>query len=498
MKSVVLTGLVVALVGGCSVQAGDGVQGVPGEPGANGEAGPPGHAGDAGVPGEAGPKGDPGDAGPPGEVGEAGPVGPQGDAGPKGDTGDAVWVRVDGGIAFQGGNVGIGMGVVDPGSSLSVNSRITLTGGEHALVGWSGNLPGGSPSFYLGDGTWGMFDGTALGIGTPTAKPIEFGTNGVKRLAITADGNVGIGTATPDARLNVVGGSVHFGTGTSVDLERSTDDAAANSIAFLKSRGSSGASRTAAAPNDLLGTVSWNAWNGTSWASGALIAAYSRSTPGATAVPTELVFATAKPGDTSPSARVRILYSGDLVVESGGHLQVDGCTSSGMSGGTLTCTSDARLKHDIAPLPTATLAKLSQLRPVTYRWNDPPKHGGYDGPVTGMLAQEVETIFPEWVGTDKDGFKTLNLGALPVVLTQAVKELKVDNDGLRARVAALTSDGRERDDRLATLEARLRDSPPSLTEQGILGHARSYGEALIVAAAVLFGLRGRRRAKRAA
>ena len=35
----------------------------------------------------------------------------------------------------------------------------------------------------------------------------------------------------------------------------------------------------------------------------------------------------------------------------------------------------------------------------------PEKQGGLTGTQIGLVAQEVEEVFPEWVGTDADGMK---------------------------------------------------------------------------------------------
>jgi hypothetical protein len=43
------------------------------------------------------------------------------------------------------------------------------------------------------------------------------------------------------------------------------------------------------------------------------------------------------------------------------------------------------------------LSKLTQLRGVTFTWINPAEHGGYTGVQGGFIAQEVEKIFPQWV-----------------------------------------------------------------------------------------------------
>ncbi len=103
-----------------------------------------------------------------------------------------------------------------------------------------------------------------------------------------------------------------------------------------------------------------------------------------------------------------------------------------MSSGTTCSTSDIRLKKDIAPLQDS-LDKISQLRGVTYHWKDPSRGKDLE---MGLIAQEVEKIFPELVGTDGEGWKTMQYERLVSPLVEAVKELKADNDNLRAGLKA--------------------------------------------------------------
>ena len=42
-----------------------------------------------------------------------------------------------------------------------------------------------------------------------------------------------------------------------------------------------------------------------------------------------------------------------------------------------------------------------------------------------MIAQDVETVIPEVVHTDKDGFKSVEYDKLTAVLIEAVKEMKL-------------------------------------------------------------------------
>ncbi|QHJ07846.1 tail fiber domain-containing protein [Hymenobacter busanensis] len=87
--------------------------------------------------------------------------------------------------------------------------------------------------------------------------------------------------------------------------------------------------------------------------------------------------------------------------------------------------SDVRFKQDVRPLGGA-LAAVRQLRGVRYRWNAlGVQHGGTAGAEqVGLLAQEVERIYPELVSTDAQGYKAVNYAQLTPVLLEAIKELE--------------------------------------------------------------------------
>jgi len=111
-----------------------------------------------------------------------------------------------------------------------------------------------------------------------------------------------------------------------------------------------------------------------------------------------------------------------------------------------TCSSDARLKTNILPF-VPVLDKLVKLQPVHFDWNAeqyPDYHFG-PGRNSGLLAQDVETVFPEMVGVDDHGYKTVNYSELPYLTLAAIRELKTENDSLHAQLAALQ-------ERLARLE----------------------------------------------
>ncbi|MES2397536.1 MAG: tail fiber domain-containing protein [Bacteroidota bacterium] len=99
-------------------------------------------------------------------------------------------------------------------------------------------------------------------------------------------------------------------------------------------------------------------------------------------------------------------------------------------------TSDIRLKKDVMTISNA-LAKVEQLRGVYFNWrSDEFKDRNFDTThQVGVIAQEIEKIFPEVVSTDADGYKSVEYSKLVGVLIEAIKEqqqtisnLKSEND----------------------------------------------------------------------
>jgi len=76
----------------------------------------------------------------------------------------------------------------------------------------------------------------------------------------------------------------------------------------------------------------------------------------------------------------------------------------------------------------SVLERVRRIRGVSYAWREDvegaPRVSGPPGTrELGVLAQEVEEVFPEAVRTDRDGLKSVDYLGLVAVLVEAVKEL---------------------------------------------------------------------------
>jgi hypothetical protein len=94
---------------------------------------------------------------------------------------------------------------------------------------------------------------------------------------------------------------------------------------------------------------------------------------------------------------------------------------------TFNTTSDIRLKDNIRTFESA-MDVVSQLRGVRFAW----KETGVE--TVGLIAQEVEKVLPELIGTNADtGLKSVSYANMVAVLIEAVKELKAEIEELKKR-----------------------------------------------------------------
>jgi hypothetical protein len=117
-------------------------------------------------------------------------------------------------------------------------------------------------------------------------------------------------------------------------------------------------------------------------------------------------------------------------------------------GGSWSALSDMRAKAAIQPL-TNSLGRLLQLHGVTFEYTDAARaqFGERSGPHMGMVAQQVEQVFPSWIDTGTDGYKRLTFRGFEAVAVEAVRELD----------ARVTANSQEALVRIADLERENAD-----------------------------------------
>ncbi len=113
------------------------------------------------------------------------------------------------------------------------------------------------------------------------------------------------------------------------------------------------------------------------------------------------------------------------------------------------------------------LDKVSQLVPKTYHWRSeeyPNKKFGTQKEY-GLVAQDVEKIFPDMVENDANGLKAIHYERLPILAVQAIKELKTLYDHEKSVSSDLSLRLRSVTGELAAVKTHCNASLSSVAEE---------------------------------
>ncbi len=151
--------------------------------------------------------------------------------------------------------------------------------------------------------------------------------------------------------------------------------------------------------------------------------------------------------------------------------------------GSLNMVSDKRLKENIMPFGSA-LAQIEQIK--TYRYN--MKADEDKSVVFGVMAQELENIYPELVNTANDDMKTKSVNYIGLIapMIEATKELRAENTALRAELASIKTAQADTDMQLQKINDQLA-LLNNITGQNI-GKKASMQPALWLLLGLLMGL----------
>jgi hypothetical protein len=150
-------------------------------------------------------------------------------------------------------------------------------------------------------------------------------------------------------------------------------------------------------------------------------------------------------GNGSPGTR-----SDALSLDSNGDLEISG---------TLTESSDRRLKTSIRPLKGETMAKLLRLRPVRYQFKNQKTHPA--GEQIGLVAQDVRTEFPALVSGENGDALSLSYSKFTAVLLKGLQEQQAELEAKEDDIATLKAENEEFEERLAALERQNASALPA-------------------------------------
>ena len=306
-------------------------------------------------------------------------------------------------------------------------------------------------------------------------------TAGSERARIDSSGRLLVGTSTSRSdfvgispRLQVEGTDQSSST---ISAARNSNDAAGPALLLAKSRGTTAGAVTVVQNNDLLGGVYFMGADGTNVEIGAQITGEVDGAPGNNDLPTRLVFSTTADGASSPTSRLVIKESGDIVIpatsatagfwigtgDSAGNAASAnyrfGQNSTGIGSATfyignaaIQVSSDVRLKENIEDTKLDALNAISQIKVKDFTWNDPSdtsvNNRNARGKWTGLIAQELVEILPFVVNAprkeednsidyESEDRWLLDQSQLCPVLIKAIQQQQEIIVALEARLSAL-------------------------------------------------------------
>lgn len=114
-----------------------------------------------------------------------------------------------------------------------------------------------------------------------------------------------------------------------------------------------------------------------------------------------------------------------------------------IGGGSFSAISDERMKKEIVPFNSG-LEKVLAIQPKKFKYNavEGTPTENYPEIITdkqqyGVIAQDLQNVCPEMVTADENGFLSVDLSNLSLLLINAVKELNTKIGSLEARILAL-------------------------------------------------------------
>jgi hypothetical protein len=372
-------------------------------------------------------------------------------------------------------NTNVGIGTNTPGVKLDVRGQVqmpSLSFQDAAGVGYRDNWLGMADNVDGAKNKW-------LHIGGITDNTDGKGAR--RRIGLFADpimlaGSVGIGTASPGSRLDIVGGAVRTAThpsglGLYVTADSQPDSLGiefrhtngSQGIGFgyntiyatgsnadqplsIHARGAAALTLAANAATLTIGGTQGNVGIGltnpdrslTMFKTGAGTGVYANVKNSNHEILIGVDVAAIVSAMTNSDLQLRTQNTNRVVI-SGADGSFNVLTNAFKPGGGPWSTpSDEKLKKNISPLQ-GVLDRLLSLRGVGFEWKDPEQHGNLTGAQMGLVAQEVAGVFPEWIGKTSDGTLTLSIRGFEALTIEAFRELKQEISATQIAVREIRS-----------------------------------------------------------
>ena len=347
-----------------------------------------------------------------------------------------------GNLSKANGDFAVSLGLNNTASSTSALSvgAFNTTSNLLAQAFGQSNTASGVASLAVGYANTVSASGAmAIGnlINNSTVNSLQIGPSDTAKVTILNNGNLGIGTSAPGSALTVLANAVDPATGAIFSLKNNNASASGGdtyqtltsqngNIAYLYQRNGSGALAGFSADNGFAVDI-YGGSNSVGVFKNSGDVALGGTITSATNYTGSKLFVNGTSGNvgigtTAPADRLQVF--GDIRLGTTGS---NGCIKDfGGTGITGTCSSDERLKTNIVDLTDGYLDKMNNLRLITYNWNEQANSLNKVNTTTtnyGLLAQNVESVFPELVTTDSNGYKQVNYSRLPIYLLKALQEL---------------------------------------------------------------------------
>lgn len=230
---------------------------------------------------------------------------------------------------------------------------------------------------------------------------LNFRVNSVDALSVDSSGQVGVKTSSPSAELDVTGDIQASGTITAAQFDGSIPNQWSTESGIMTGFLNDGGGNLGIRFNATPGGTNYLVEDGCAYE----IQVDNDSSSGG--------FHLYRGASANNLAGEEIEWSIAFELDSSNNMTVGGTvTASGYDS-----TSDARLKEQLVPI-TDALFKISNLQPYEFNFVEQSSRH------SGVLAQDVQQIFPHLVHEGKNGYLTVSYDELIPYLIESIKQLK--------------------------------------------------------------------------